>query len=142
VIDAEAFKLLRSVKLDRGQPTDIAASNSGLVYMVGARVDSGPGNSNTMVVDLTHGTPESAQVTPVSQWLIFRSVQVLPDQRAVLFGGEGRIFMYSMPSRPAQFSPVAKEYGITDHNTPNQIAVSPDSRTVLHDKGTILSISR
>ena len=142
VVDAEAFKLLRSVRLDRGQPTDIAASNSGLVYMVGAKVNAGPGNSNTMVVDLTHGTPESAQVIPVSEWLIFRSVQVLPDQRAVLFGGEGRITVYSIPPRPAQFSPVAKEYGITDHNTPNQIAVSPDSRTVLHDRGTILSISR
>jgi hypothetical protein len=142
VIDAEAFKLLRSVRLDRGQPTDIAATNSGLVYMVGAKVNAGPGNSNTMVVDLTHGAPESAQVIPVSEWIIFNSVQVLPDQRAVLFAGDRRITAYSMPSRPAQFSPVGKEYGLTDFFTPNQIAVSPDSRTVLHDVGTILSVSR
>ncbi len=143
VIDAEAFKLERSVKLDRGQPTDIAATNGGLVYLVGTKIDEGPGASgNIMVVDLTRGAADSAPVIVLNQWILYKSVRVLPDQRAVLFGGDRRIATYSIPSRPAVFSPVAKETGVGDFFTPNEIEVSPDSRTVIHDISAIFSVSR
>jgi hypothetical protein len=143
VIDAEAFKVERSVKLDRGQPTDIAATNSGLVYLVGVKVDAAPGSSgNIMVVDLSRGARESAEVIVLNQWIHCKSVRVLPDQRAVLFGGDRRMFTYSIPARPGVFNPVAKETGVGDFFTPNEIEVSPDSRTVIHDIGAIFSVSR
>jgi hypothetical protein len=144
VIDAAAFKLEKSVKLDRGQPTDIGATNAGLVYLVGAQIgDAGLNGGNIMVVDLSAKVlPAEANVTVLPQWIHCRSVQVLPDQRAVLFAGDRRAFVYSMPSKPALFKPVSREFGVTDFFTPGDITVSPDSRTVVHDRGTLLSVSR
>src|SRR5205823_1179041 len=59
VIDAKTFQVEKSVKLNRGQPTDIAATNSGVVYLVGAKLEDGPlGGGNIMAVDLSGPLPE------------------------------------------------------------------------------------
>jgi hypothetical protein len=142
VINAATFKLEASVMLDRGQPTDIAATNSGLVYLVGGKVGDEGRSDNIMMVDLTRELPGQAKVIALAQWIYCEHVQVLPDQRAVLFGGDRRLFVYSIPKRPALFNPVFRESMVTDYFTPGEIVVSPDSRTVVYDRGTLLSISR
>ncbi len=143
VIDAATFKLEASVKLDRGQPTDIAATNSRLVYLVGGKSGDQGRADNIMVVDLTAAAlPQEARVIVLPQWIYCSSVQVLPDQRAVLFAGDRRIFVYSIPTRPALFNPVFREMMVTDYFTPGDIFVSPDSRTVIYDRGILFSVSR
>lgn len=143
IIDAQQFKVEKSVRLDKGQPCDVAASNEGLVFLVGQRVELDLlTSSNCFLVDLTRGAPEQADVMPVNTGAICRFVEMLPDQRAVLFSGDRRVITCSLPSRPALFRPLTREQHVRDYYMPGQIVVSPDGRTLLHDTGTILSISR
>jgi hypothetical protein len=143
IIDTKEFKRTKTVILDRGQPTSIAASNEGLVFLVGQKVEFDVATGcNTFMVDLTKGVPERANVLPVNQWIFCQHVEMLPDQRAVLFSGDRRVIACSLPSRPGLFRPVTKEQQIRDYFTQGQTFVSPDGRTVLYDAAVILSVSR
>jgi len=93
VIDAAAFKLIKTVRLDKGQPFDIAASNEGLLFLVGQNiaVPGSFGMQNCTMVDLTKGLPDEAKVLPVPIGHHCRFVLMLPDQRAALFSGDRKV---------------------------------------------------
>lgn len=143
IIDTEPFQLTKSVRLNKGQPRDIAASNAGLLFLVGKKVGEQPFDRFTcMLVDLTKDIPEEANIIPLPIGHYCQFVVLLPDQRAALFSGDRRVTVCSPPDRPALFQAATHEQQIRDYFMPGQLVVSPDSRTVLHDTGVILSISR
>ena len=142
VIDAQAFKLSgRSSWIADSRPTS-RRRTAGWSTWSASRSRVGRATPATSSSWTCAGAAESASVIVLNQWTHCKSVRVLPDQRAVLFGGDRKIITYSIPSRPAVFNPVVKETGVGDFFTPNEIEVSPDSRTVIHDIGAILSVSR
>jgi hypothetical protein len=143
VIDAREFKLTGRVRLDRGQPSDVAASNEGLVFLVGQRTQFDLLTaSNCMLVDLTHGVAAETKVAPINLDVTCRCVRMLPDQRAVLFSSDRRVIACSLPSRPALFKMLVRMYPTRDAAVPGLLVVSPGGRTLLHDSGVILSVSR
>jgi hypothetical protein len=143
IIDTEPFQLSKTVRLNKGQPTDIAASNAGLLFLVGKNVGDQPfARSNCMLVDLTKDIPEEANILPLTVGHHCQFVVLLPDQRAALFSGDRRVTVCSLPSRPALFQAATHEQQIRDYFMPGQLVVSPDSRTLLQDTGVVLSISR
>lgn len=141
VIDTGEFKLLHSVSIDRGQPSDIAATNEGLVFLAGQRGGE-RFHGNGYVVDLRKKRPDpvTAMPVPIRNHAMF--VSMLPDQRGVLFSGDRRVHICSIPAEPAIMAMEHRETWIRDYFVPGQIVVSPDGRTLLQDSGSILSISR
>ena len=99
-------------------------------------------NSNGMMDDLTKGLPEQANVLPLTISHHCTFVVLLPDQRAALFSGDRKVSPCSLPSRPALFQAATREHSIRDYFMPGHIVLSPDGRTLLHDTGVILSVSR
>jgi DNA-binding beta-propeller fold protein YncE len=143
VIDAGEFKKARTVVLDKGQPTGIAASNEGVVFLVGQKVEGDPfTSSNCLVVDLRKAAADQAKVMTTDIGTVCQFVEMLPNQRAVLFSGDRRVIACSLPSNPALFRSVSREFSVRDYFMPGRIVVSPDGRTVLHDAAVILSVSR
>ncbi len=141
VIDTADFKLSHSVSLNKGQPFDIAATNDGIIFFVGQRGD-GFSHGNAYAVDLRKKRPDPVSVMPQPIGTHSMFVQLLPDQRAVLFSGDRRVHVCSIPSEPAVMAMTHRETWIRDYFVPGRIIVSPDSRTLLQDSGSILSISR
>jgi hypothetical protein len=144
IIDTARFKLDRTVSLNKGKPTDIAASNEGLVLLVGEQVEGShpQWGGNSMMVDLTRGVPDKAPVIPFPTGHYCQFVVLLPDQRAALFSGDRRVSTCSLPSRPALFRAVTGGQWGQDYFLPGQVVLSPDGRTLLYHTGVVLSISR
>ncbi len=156
VIDAVAFKLIQTVRLDRGKPIDIAATNQGFVFMVGDEQipdnDVHFGGTWSFMIDLSPfalkgrgvgGEGLEAKIMPLPVAHGTTCVALLPDQRAVLFSGDRRVTPCSIPARPALFEAAMRDGNLgSDRFSRGRIVLSPDGRTLVHDSGLILSVSR
>lgn len=141
VIDTATFKLERAVTINKGQPTDIAATDQGMVILIGERTEPF-GSGNCMFLDMTKKIDERMKVIPLNYHLHCTHLQLARDQKAVFLSGDRRVGISSIPARPELFPNVTQEVWIRDFFMPGWIQLSPDGRTMLHDVGAILSVSR
>jgi hypothetical protein len=143
VIDVASFKLEHTVALDRGRPFEIAATDKGIVFLLGqdfAPAAAGPGNLG--LVDLSRGLPEKAFVVPVPIQHYGQFLQLAPEQDAVFVAGNHRLTTCVAPPRPALQRAVCAEFQLRNVLSPGWMQISPDGRTILHDIGSILSVRR
>jgi hypothetical protein len=143
VIDTLQFKLDKTIRLDRGKPTDIAASNEGLVFLIGEHFGLEVSkNSNCTCVDLTKGLPDQANVIPLAvEGHCFATV-MLPDQRAVLFTGKDKIFACSLTAQPAFYTNIVREQYRDDNNDTVSLFLNSEGRLLVCGKGVVLSVGR
>jgi hypothetical protein len=145
LIDAVEFKLIRSVSLDRGQPVDVAATNEGMVFLAGPPVHPSF-EGNAYVVDLTGKPAERAIAMPfvtraASRTVASASVCLHPNQHAVFVACDRAIIAVDVPARPALFRLHAVERFRAQDASWNRMVLSPDGRTIVHETGSILSVS-
>lgn len=141
-IDAASFKPLRSVRFGFGQPTDVAATNEGLCYLAGRGAGTDPFSAFGLVVDVGRAKGERAEAAELGVRCHTAFAVMLPDQRAVLLCGDRRVNVCSVSSRPTVFRTAHTEALYDGYNNPARAWVSPDGRTLLWDRGQIVSISR
>jgi sugar lactone lactonase YvrE len=142
VIDAATFKLERTINLNRGQPHEIAATDKGLVYLLGMPLEPGLGGGNLMVVDLSRAAGDKVSAVPVGAGNHSRYLQMAPDQKTVFLAGDRSVIACAVLARPALFRAVCRDNPVRDSFSPGWMQISPDGRTILHDLGTVLSVSR
>lgn len=141
VIDAGTFKLERSVALSKGRPFEIAASDKGIVFLLGqGLVSPQPEQPNCALVDLGRDDDDKVNPMPVPCGHHGQYLQMAPDQSAVFISGDRRISACAVPARPALFQMTCRDYPVRDFFTPFWIALSPDGRTILHDGGVVLAV--
>ncbi len=145
VLDAATLQLEKAVTLSAGQPVDIAATDKGVVFLLGR--GQGPGQDfldqgNLLVADLSRVTGDKATVMRVRSGHRSAFLQMAPDQKTVFASGDRRVSACVVPSRPAIFQVPVRDYSVRDFFTPGWIQISPDGRTILHDLAAILSVSR
>jgi hypothetical protein len=141
VIDTAAFGLEHTVTLNRGKPFEIAATDRGVVFLLGQDVSDEKGG-NCALVDLTRGIGAKAFVMPVPCKHHGQFLQMAPEQDAVFISGDRKITTCVIPPRPALHAAVCREFSLGNVPTPGWMQISPDGRTILHDSGSILSVTR
>jgi hypothetical protein len=143
VIDVATFKLEHTLTLHRGRPFEIAATDKGILFLLGqdfAPAAAGPGNLG--LVDLSRGLSDKAFVVPVPIQHYGQFLQLAPEQDAVFVAGNHRITTCVPPPRPALQRAVCAELQLRNVLTPGWMQISRDGRTILHDIGSILSVRR
>ena len=140
VIDTATFKLLASVKHDATSPISIAATNSGVVYLVSRR-DEATRLGVVHMMDLQQGLPDSVKAISFSRAYDPKDVLVLPDQRGVLVV-DIQLAMYSIPKRPTLDAVEHKNIKMLHHAPHRANAISPDGRTAFISGTRLLSIGR
>ena len=147
VIDTVAFRLLGRVKHDQGVPLDIAATNSGLLYMIAmskptATIPVGVSTERVCVVDLRNGLPAQTKAILVSSEMGPQSLSILPDQRSVLLKSRSRLLLLSIPARPNIETTQEKVFTPNAHFPSAGIVLSPDGRTAFVNGVGLYSIGR
>jgi hypothetical protein len=139
VIDTASFKLERTVALRQGKPYEITATDRGLVFVLGEDL---PGQATCAVADLSRADADKVYAMPVPYGQHGQFLQMAPQQDVVFIGGDRRIGVCSVPSRPALEQIACSDQAVPGLAAPGGIWLSPDGRILLHDAGAILAVRR
>ncbi len=137
-IDAAEFKLLRSVRISAGQPTGIAATDSGVCYLAGTLESRG--NRYGLVVDIGRTKGEMAEAAGLGIWCHTRHALMMPDQKMVILSGDRRLNLCTVTDRPTVYRTMHREALYDGFNTPARAWPSPDGKTILWDHGHIVTV--
>jgi hypothetical protein len=143
VVDAEKFEYVKDVRISEGNPVDIAATDKGMVYLVGPPRDGG----KLFAVDLTRGDTNGTRsaVRIGDPRMLICNVLMLPGQRAAVFSGTVGYAVcgvidepttFSAPLAPTRLSPAGDPYP----NRGGEASLSPDGKLLIHNTGVALTI--
>jgi hypothetical protein len=138
VVDAATLQVERSVDLGQGQVKDIAATDKGMVFVLNSVVGT---EGNVQIVDLS-GPPNAKPAMAHLRTDFYDFLQMAPDQKTLFASGDRRVGAFVIPFRPLWFDMPGGDYGIQQYFSAGWTQISPDGRTILHDLGVILSVSR
>jgi hypothetical protein len=141
VIDVESFAIERTVALQRGKPYDIAATDRGMIFILGHEFGAAAPNT-AAVADLSREGVDTVHAVPLPCRHYGQYLLVDPEQRAVLIAGDHKISVCTVPRRPAWEQVLSRELRVSETGTPGWMQISPDGHTILHDAGAILSLHR
>jgi hypothetical protein len=143
VVETATLQLQRVVRLARGKPHEIVATDRGIVFLLGQELNGdAPHDGNCAMVDLSQPGADRQYPIPVPCTHHGQFLQLAPEQDAVFISGASRVTTCNIPGRPALDRVLCREHLLQETATPSWIQLSRDGQTLLHDSGAILTVRR
>jgi hypothetical protein len=136
VIDAGEFRLAKSLKISEGAPIDVAATDGGLIYLLG-KEDVG---TMPLGLDISATPAGASRPIPVArlQPMAGKGIGVLmtPNQQEAICWGSSFLTQYDLVRQPGIFETTFRPLW-TSTAAGGDCALSPDGRLFVHISGNV-----